>query len=53
VDLERIKDQQDRIEDLKMQLSHIPLSCLSETSLGDEDVLKKGAHPLNEKEINL
>ena len=53
VDLERIKDQQDRIEDLKTQLSHIPLSCLSETSLGDEAVLKKGIHPLHEKEINL
>lgn len=53
VDLERIKDQQDRIEDLKSKLSHITLTCLSETSLGDSSISKTGSFPLKKEEITL
>lgn len=57
VDLDRIKDQQDRIEDLKNKLSHISLSCLSETSLSsevsDDFVSRENASPLKKEEIHL
>lgn len=57
VDLDRIKDQQDRIEDLKSKISHIPLSCLSETSLSSymsgDFVSPERTSPLKKEEINL